>query len=64
MKTFRHKYMLLASCITLLLSACAAGSVTAESGKVSQTEESSKIQVPKSYPCQNLHVKTGNCPPR
>lgn len=64
MRTVGFRRLLLASCFSLLLAACAAGSVSTESGRLNQATESATIQLPKSYHCQNLHVKTGNCPPR
>ncbi len=64
MKTIGVRRSLLMSCIPLIVTACAAPSITSESGQLDQNENNAKIQLPKSYPCQNLHIKTGNCPPR
>jgi hypothetical protein len=61
--TVDYGRLFLVSCCSLL-TACAAGSIATESNKLNQPDENAKIQVPKSYPCQNVHVKTGNCPPR
>jgi hypothetical protein len=50
----------LAGCASVTTSALSA----VDSGQAPDSRSGKSPQLPKSYPCQNLHVKLPNCPPR
>ncbi len=45
------------------LGACVSGGAMVTSSDADTSNAHRQLQLPKSYPCQNLHVKV-NCPPR
>jgi len=58
----------IAAVVVSLLAGCATYAAPVQSGDANAQAPDSRSgkspQLPKSYPCQNLHVKTPNCPPR
>lgn len=48
----------------LALAGCASATGTVDGKTRGPDSGLAAIQLPKSYPCQNLHVRPADCPPR
>jgi uncharacterized lipoprotein len=68
MPSLAHVRLIAMAVAAVVIAGCASAATSTQSANAGvQATDSRSVktpQLPKSYPCQNLHVKTLNCPPR